>query len=80
MRDIKIGMLSRGKKVSPFDFLQTGTPDVVLNSGSHIGAPKPYTNMASLYKAGAKVRETFRQISQKLWAAKTSDLDKLFIY
>ena len=27
-----------------------------------------------------KVRETFRQITQKLWATKTWDLNKLFIY
>ena len=28
----------------------------------------------------AKVRETFRQITQKLWARKTWDLDRLFSY
>ena len=27
-----------------------------------------------------KVRETFRQITKKLWTTKTGDLDKLFIY
>ena len=26
-----------------------------------------------------EVRETFRQITQKLWVTKTRDLDKLFI-
>ena len=53
----------------------------LLISGGHIGAPKRYTNMASPYKAlQFKVRETFRQITQKLWATKTWDLDKLFIY
>ena len=38
-------------------------------SGGHIGTPKRYTNMASPYKA--QERETFRQITQKLWATKT---------
>ena len=42
----------------------------LLISGGHIGAPKRYTNMASPYKA-LKVRETFRQINQKLLATKT---------
>ena len=53
---------------------------VLLISGGHICVPKLYTNMASPYKALQKVRETFRQIPQKLWAMKTWDLDKLFIY
>ena len=44
-------------------------------SGGHICVPKLYTNMASIM-----VREMFRQITQKLWATKTWDLDKLFIY
>ena len=29
-------------------------------------------------QSSTKVRETFRQITQKLWATKTCDLDKLF--
>ena len=33
-----------------------------------------------LYKGATKVRETFRQIPQILWATKTWDLDKFFIY
>ena len=48
-------------------------------SGSRIGAPTQYINMASPYKALQKVHETFRQVTQKLWATKTRDLDKLFI-
>ena len=51
-------------------------------SGGHIGAPKMYTSMASPYKALSsftKVHETFRQITQKLWATKTCNLDKSFI-
>ena len=36
--------------------------------------------MVLLVSGGQKVRETFRQITQKLWATKTCDLDKLFIY
>ena len=46
----------------------------LLISGGHIGAPKMYTSMASPYKALSsftKVHETFRQITQKLWATKT---------
>ena len=38
----------------------------LLISGSHIGAPKWYTNMAS--PNSTKVSETFQQITQKLWA------------
>ena len=43
----------------------------LLVSGRHIGAPKRYINMASPYKALQRVRETFRQITQKLWATET---------
>ena len=43
---------------------------VLLISGGHICVPKLYTNMESSYKA-TKVSETFRQITQKLWAIKT---------
>ena len=45
-----------------------------LISGTHIGVPKLYTNMASPYKAlhfCTKVHEMFQQITQKLWATKT---------
>ena len=49
-------------------------------SGGHVGALKRYTNMASPYKTLLKVQKTFQQITQKLWATKTRDLDKLFIY
>ena len=52
---------------------------VLLISGGHICVPKLYTNMESSYKA-TKVSETFRQITQKLWAIKTWDLEKLFAY
>ena len=43
------------------------------------------TNRASPYnvtdtESSVKVCEMFRQITQKLWATKTWDLDKLFIY
>ena len=47
----------------------------LLISGSNIGAPNDVSIQSS-----TKVRETFRQITQKLWARKTWDLDKLFIY
>ena len=36
----------------------------LLISGGHIGGPKRYTDMASPHKA----LQTFRQITQKLWA------------
>ena len=43
----------------------------LLISGGHIGGPKRSTNMVSPYKArSTKLRETFRQITQKLWATK----------
>ena len=47
---------------------------------------RPYLCTTTVHKYGvsiqssAKVRETFRQITQKLWAIKTWDLDKLFTY
>ena len=38
-------------------------------SGSHIGAPKQYTNMRGVsIQSSMKVREMFWQITQKLWA------------
>ena len=48
-------------------------------------AAKLSTNMVSPYsvtdtESSIKVREMFRQITQKLWPTKTWDLDKLFIY
>ena len=44
----------------------------LLISGGHIGAPERYTNMASpCIQSSTKVRETFRQITQKGWATKT---------
>ena len=51
-------------------------------SGGHIGAPKLYTNtcMRVSKQSFTKVRETFRQITQKLWATKTWDLENLFGY
>ena len=49
---------------------------LLISNRQYICAPK--RNMASPYKASTKVRETFGQITQKLWATKTWDLDKLF--
>ena len=44
----------------------------LLISGGHIGGQFLSTNKASPYKAlKSKVREIFRQITQKLWATKT---------
>ena len=42
---------------------------------------RPYwcTDMASPIQSSTKVHETFRQITQKLWATKTWNVDKLFI-
>ena len=45
----------------------------LLISGGHIwpyGVP---------IQSSTKERETFRQITQKLWATKTRDLEKVFI-
>jgi len=39
----------------------------LLISGGHIGGQ----NIASPYNVSTKVREMFRQITQKLWATKT---------
>ena len=46
----------------------------LLISGGHVGAPFYGASIQS----SIRVRETFRQITQKLWAAKTLDLEKLF--
>ena len=46
--------------------------------------PYWYTKTVHQYgvsiKSSTKVRETFRRITQKLWATKTWDLEKLFTY
>ena len=52
----------------------------LLISGGHIGAPLTVHQYGVSIQSSTKVRETFRQIIQKLWATKTLDLDKLFIY
>ena len=52
----------------------------LLISGGHIGAPTPVHQYGVSIPGSTKVRETFRQINQKLWATKTRYLDKLFIY
>ena len=43
-------------------------------SGDHVGAPFYGASIQS----SIRVRETFRQITQKLWAAKTLEFEKLF--
>ena len=40
-------------------------------SGGHSGGPKLSTNTASPYKVPLKVRETFQQIIQQLYATKS---------
>ena len=52
----------------------------LLISGGHIGAPLTVHQYGASIQSSTKERETFRQIIQKLWATKTLDLDKLFIY
>ena len=53
----------------------------LLISSGDIDAPKQYTNNYGVsIQNSAKVREKFRQITQKLGATKTWDFDKLFIY
>ena len=47
----------------------------LLTSGGHIGVPFDVSTQCS-----TKVRETFWQITQKLWATKTWELDKLFVH
>ena len=49
----------------------------LLISGGHIGGQFQY---GVSIQSSTKVREIFRQLTQKLWATKTWDLDKLFIY
>ena len=53
----------------------------LLISGGHIGVPKKKTvhQYGVSIQSSTKVRETFRQIAQKLWATKTWNLEKLFI-
>ena len=51
----------------------------LLSSGGHIGFKTVLQYDVSI-QSSTKVRETFRQITQKLWATKTWDLDKLFIH
>ena len=52
----------------------------LLISGGHIGGPKQYTDYGVSLQNSTKVHETFRQITQKLWATKTWNLDKSFIF
>ena len=75
MRDTKIGMRKyASSRVKRKSFHRKSELQMfLLISGGHIGAQKRYTNVSS-------VRETFRQITQKLCTTETRDLDKLFIY
>ena len=50
----------------------------LLISGGHIGCTVHQYGVS--IQSFTKVRETFRQVTQKLWATETWDLDKLFIY
>ena len=83
-----IGMLSRWEKVSPLDFQQRNIFYrkselwmFLLISGGHVGTPKWYINNYGVsIQSSTKLRETFWQTTQKLWATKTWDLDKLFVY
>ena len=55
-----------------------------VNSRCFCLFPRPYWCTKTVHQYGVsiqnstKVRETFRQITQKLWATKTWDLEKLF--
>ena len=57
-----------------------------VNSRCFVDFRQPYwwTKMVHQYgiciQSSTKVRETFWQITQKLWATKTWDLNKLFMY
>ena len=52
--------------------------ELQMFSGGHFGALKRYTGVS--IQSSTKVRETFWQITQKLFATKTWELDELFIY
>ena len=49
-------------------------------SGGHIGGQFLSIKYGVSMQSCKKVREMFRQITQKLWATETWDLDELFIY
>ena len=57
-----------------------------VNSRYFVDFRRPYWCTKTVHQysvsiqSSTKVCETFRQITQKLWATKTWDLDKLFIY
>ena len=61
-------------------FVEKWTPDAFVD----FRRPYWWTKLSDRYGASiqssTKVRETFRQITQKLWVTKTWDLEKLFIY
>ena len=70
---------SRGKRKS--FYRKSELQMFLLISSGDIDAPKQYTNNYGVsIQSSAKVREKFRQITQKLGATKTWDFDKLFIY
>ena len=54
---------------------------ILLISGGHIGAPKRYTNMAAPFiQTSTKVRETFQQITQKVWVTKTWKIVSILLF
>ena len=53
-------------RVKKKNFYRKSELQMFLLTSGHIGAPKRYTKHSF-----TKVRETFRQITQKLWATKT---------
>ena len=69
---------SRVKRKS---FYRKSELQIILSiSGRHTGTLKRHTHIGVSIESSTKMRETFRQVTQKLWATKTWDLDKLFIY
>ena len=51
-----------------------------LISGGHIGGQFLSIKYGVSIQSCKKVREMFRQVTRKLWATETWDLDELFIY
>ena len=61
-------------------FYRKKSPDVFVYFRRPYWCTKTVHQYAVSKQSFTKVRETFRQITQKLWATKTWDLENLFGY
>ena len=61
-------------------FIKKWTPDVFVDFRRPYWWTKTVHRLWRLIQSFTKVHETFRQITQKLWATKTWNLDKSFIF